>query len=119
MQTRRHSTSCFYFQVQATCQELTKLGHEAFSYRVDCSKKEEIFKAAEQVREEVGNISVLVNNAGTASFKMVMDMNDGDVERTFAVNTLCHFWVRDEVCDLILNHVLVCIGLVHSLCTLS
>ena len=84
----------FFFQVHATCQELITRGHEAFSYRVDCSKKEEIFKAAEQVREEVGNISVLVNNAGTASFKMVMDMDGRDVERTFAVNTLCHFWVR-------------------------
>ena len=83
------------FQVHATCQEFIALGHEAFSYRVDCSKREEIFKTAQQVREEVGNISVLVNNAGTASFKMVTDMSETDAELTYAVNTLCHFWVRD------------------------
>ena len=89
-------TFCSLFQkVHETCQELTSLGHDAFSYRVDCSKKEDVFKTAEQVREEVGNISVLVNNAGVAAFKMVMDMNDGDMERTFSVNTLCHFWVRN------------------------
>ena len=81
-------------KLQSVRDELIALGKEAFSYAVDCSRKEEIYAAAERVKEEVGDVSILVNNAGVVSGYNVLDLTDEQVELTMKVNTLAHFWVR-------------------------
>ena len=74
--------------------EIRELGNEVFAYVCDCSKREEVYRTAHQVREEVGDVAVLVNNAGIVSGKKLLDSEDGETEKVFAVNTLAHFWVR-------------------------
>ena len=74
--------------------EIREKGRDAHSYVVDCSKKEEVYRAAKQVREEVGDVAVLVNNAGIVTGRKFLETKDESIERTFAVNTLAHFWVR-------------------------
>ena len=81
-----------------TCSQLTSQGHEAFAYVVDCSKREEVYQAAEKVKEEVGNVSVLVNNAGTMAGKSILEFDDEDIERTIGINLLAHFWVSQVCC---------------------
>ncbi len=76
-----------------TCSELTSQNYEAFSYVVDCSKKDEVYRAAEKVKEEVGNVSILVNNAGTMAGKSILEFDDEDIEKTIGINILAHFWV--------------------------
>ena len=76
-----------------TCSELTSQGHEAFAYVVDCSKKEEIYKAAQRVKEEVGNVSVLVNNAGILNGKLIVDLEDEKIQQLIDINFLSHYWV--------------------------
>ncbi len=49
-----------------------------------------------QVRSEVGDVTVLVNNAGIVSGKKFYDIPDKMVDLTFQVNTLAHLWVRDN-----------------------
>ena len=83
-------------KVRGVCDELKALGGEAFAYRVDCSKREEIYAAADRVREEVGNVSILVNNAGVYSFKLFSDTEEGDFERTINVNFMAHYWVSER-----------------------
>ena len=59
-----------------------------------------MYRCTKQVQEEVGNVAVLVNNAGIVAGKKVMESEDESIERTFAVNTLAHFWVRaNTVCN--------------------
>ena len=79
--------------VRAVADEIREMGNEVFPYVCDCSKKEEVYRVAAQVKEEVGDVAVLVNNAGVVSGKKFMENNDASVERTFGVNTLSHFWV--------------------------
>ena len=81
-------------KLHQTCSEITSQGKEAFAYVVDCSDKKQIYETADKVREEIGNVSVLVNNAGIVVFKNIMDMTDEQVEATFKVNTFAHFWVK-------------------------
>jgi len=80
--------------VHAVADEIREMGNEVFPYVCDCSKKEEVYRVAAQVKEEVGDVAILVNNAGVVSGRRFVENDDASVERTFGVNTLAHFWVK-------------------------
>ncbi|KIY69505.1 retinal short-chain dehydrogenase/reductase [Cylindrobasidium torrendii FP15055 ss-10] len=61
-------------------------------YQCDVSKWSEIERVAKQVQEEVGNPTVLVNNAGVVQGKLILDLSPRDIEQTFGVNLCSHFW---------------------------
>lgn len=46
-----------------------------------------------QVKEEVGDVTILINNAGVVTGKPFLNTPDHMVERSFLVNALSHFWV--------------------------
>lgn len=70
-------------------------GTDVHAYVCDCSNREDIYKVADQVRREVGDVTVLINNAGVMSGQTIVDSSDESIEKTFRVNTLAHFWVRN------------------------
>ncbi len=41
----------------------------------------------------MGDITILVNNAGIVTGKRFLESSDSAIEKTFQVNTLAHFWV--------------------------
>ena len=49
-----------------------------------------------QVRSEVGDVTVLVNNAGVVSGKDFYDLPEKMIELTLRVNTIAHLWVREH-----------------------
>lgn len=59
---------------------------------VDISKREEVYKAAAEIKENFGNVTLLLNNAGVVSGRALLDTPDHLIERSFNVNTLAHFW---------------------------
>ncbi|XP_053961767.1 estradiol 17-beta-dehydrogenase 11 [Anastrepha ludens] len=61
-------------------------------YVVDISKKEEVYKAAEVIRNEIGDVTLLINNAGVVSGRYLLDTPDHLIERSFNVNVMAHFW---------------------------
>ncbi|XP_060635246.2 estradiol 17-beta-dehydrogenase 11-like [Anolis sagrei] len=78
--------------VEETAEECRKLGATAHAFVVDCSKREDIYKTAEKVKEEIGDVSILMNNAGVVSPIDVMSTDDRDIQKTFEVNILAHYW---------------------------
>ncbi|NXM10788.1 RDHE2 dehydrogenase, partial [Ploceus nigricollis] len=62
------------------------------SYVCDCSKRQDIYRVADQVKKEVGDVSLLINNAGVVIGKRFLDSPDSLVEKTMEVNTMAHFW---------------------------
>ena len=46
------------------------------------------------MKEDVGEVTVLINNAGIVSGKKFFDVSDDMADLTFKVNTAAHFWVR-------------------------
>jgi all-trans-retinol dehydrogenase (NAD+) len=50
-------------------------------------------RIADQVRGEVGDPIVVVNNAGVVSGQHLIDLAPEQIERTFAVNVLALYWV--------------------------
>ncbi|XP_068860876.1 epidermal retinol dehydrogenase 2-like [Aphelocoma coerulescens] len=62
------------------------------SYICDCSKRQDVYRVADQVKKEVGDVSILINNAGIVIGKRFLDSPDSLVEKTMDVNTMAHFW---------------------------
>ncbi|KAG7236658.1 hypothetical protein INR49_000639 [Caranx melampygus] len=82
---------------QEGMKETTKLAKQSgasrvHSYLCDCSDKNEVYRVADQVKREVGDVSILVNNAGIVTGKKFMDAPDSLIEKTMEVNTMAHFW---------------------------
>ncbi|NXT99334.1 RDHE2 dehydrogenase, partial [Buphagus erythrorhynchus] len=62
------------------------------SYVCDCSKRQDVYRVADQVKKEVGDVSILINNAGIVIGKRFLDTPDSLVDKTMEVNTMAHFW---------------------------
>ncbi|XP_036599901.1 short-chain dehydrogenase/reductase family 16C member 6-like [Trichosurus vulpecula] len=62
------------------------------AYTCDCSKRREIYKVAEQVKKEVGDVTILINNAGVVTGKPFLEISDDLVEKSFLVNAFAHIW---------------------------
>ncbi|XP_032152029.1 epidermal retinol dehydrogenase 2 isoform X2 [Sapajus apella] len=78
-------------------EETRKMAREAGATRVhaytcDCSRKEEVYRVADQVKKEVGDVSILINNAGIVTGKNFLDCPDELMEKTFDVNFKAHLW---------------------------
>ncbi|EDL20234.1 dehydrogenase/reductase (SDR family) member 8, isoform CRA_a [Mus musculus] len=78
--------------IEETAAKCRKLGAQAHPFVVDCSQREEIYSAAKKVKEEVGDVSILVNNAGVVYTADLFATQDPQIEKTFEVNVLAHFW---------------------------
>jgi len=77
---------------EETAEMIRKEGGKAFTYTVDVSNNEIIYKFVEQVKNEVGDITILVNNAGIVSGTPLLETSDGKILKTFQVNVFSHFW---------------------------
>lgn len=78
--------------IEETAAKCRKLGAQVHPFVVDCSQREEIYSAARKVKEEVGDVSILVNNAGVVYTADLFATQDPQIEKTFEVNVLAHFW---------------------------
>ncbi|EAW86784.1 hCG2036686, isoform CRA_b [Homo sapiens] len=71
-----------------------KGGKKVFPYTCDCSNRQEVYRVADQVRKEFGDVTILVNNADLVTGKPFLDIPDHMVEKSFLVNAITHFWVN-------------------------
>lgn len=55
-----------------------------------------IASAAAEVRAALGNPTVLINNAGVARGKTILDTTEKDINLTFKVNTFAHYYLAQE-----------------------
>ena len=84
---------------EKTLQELRDLGGRGEIYRADVSREAEVISMLERVRNDLGPVDVLVNNAGVTNF---MDFGDLDAvtdeiwDRIFAVNVKGTFYCSRE-----------------------
>ena len=64
----------------------------ALGFVCDVSRREEVYRVAEQVKVAAGPVDILINNAGIVSGKQLLDIPDEKIVMTFAINTLALFW---------------------------
>lgn len=78
--------------IEETAAECRKLGAQAHAFVVDCSVREDIYSSAKKVKAEIGDVSILVNNAGVVYTSDLFATQDPQIEKTFEINVLAHFW---------------------------
>uniref|UniRef100_A0A7N6FFY6 Short-chain dehydrogenase/reductase 3 n=1 Tax=Anabas testudineus TaxID=64144 RepID=A0A7N6FFY6_ANATE len=78
---------------EKTAELARELGVRVHTYTVDLSKRRDIYEAADTVRAEVGDVSILVNNAGVVAGRRLLDCPDELLERTLLVNCHALFWM--------------------------
>lgn len=90
--------------VEETAAECKRLGAKVHAFVVDCSNREEIYSAAKKVKAEVGDVSILINNAGVVYTSDVCTTQDAQIEKTFEVNVLAHFWTTKAFLPAMMNN---------------
>ncbi|XP_030071438.1 retinol dehydrogenase 10 isoform X2 [Microcaecilia unicolor] len=72
--------------------ELPHCSLQVHAYTCDVSKRESVYLTADRVRREVGDVYLLLNNAGVVSGHHLLECPDELIERTMMVNCHAHFW---------------------------
>lgn len=78
---------------EETARMIKEKGGKAYAYKVDVTDKNVVYETANKVKKEVGDVTILVNNAGIVIGKKFLDLDDKMVEKVFCVNVMSHFWV--------------------------
>ena len=78
--------------VEKTAREVRSLGSQAHAYHVDVSDFHKVTVSAERVRNEVGEVDILINNAGTCKVLPFTDITASEIRKTINVNLMSHFW---------------------------
>ncbi|MBN3278688.1 RD10A dehydrogenase, partial [Polyodon spathula] len=73
-------------------EEVPPFQPQVYTYVCDVGKRESVYLTAEKVRREVGDVDVLINNAGVVSGHHLLECPDELIERTMMVNCHAHFW---------------------------
>jgi len=66
-------------------------GRKAYTYKVDVTNREAVYKTAAIVKQDAGIVTMLLNNAGIVNGKNILDLDDKIVEKVMQVNALSHF----------------------------
>ncbi|XP_046370313.1 estradiol 17-beta-dehydrogenase 11-like [Haliotis rufescens] len=82
--------------MENTADVVRAVGAKVSTYTCDVSSVDDIKDVAERLREDVGGVDVLVNNAGVLNGGTILEMTSADIRKTFEVNTLAQFWTVRE-----------------------
>ncbi|KAI0996276.1 hypothetical protein K3495_g11904 [Podosphaera aphanis] len=67
-----------------------------YFYRADVTSVAEIAETAAAIRKDHGDPTVLINNAGIGTLKSIIESEEKNIQDTFNVNTVSHFWMARE-----------------------
>ncbi|XP_076766781.1 estradiol 17-beta-dehydrogenase 11 [Xylocopa sonorina] len=79
--------------LEDTVQEIRRDGGKCWGYYCDITNREEVYKMTKTVQIEVGSVTLLINNAGYVCGKTLWELPDHEIERTYKVNVLSHYWI--------------------------
>ena len=80
---------CVVFDIQdasATVQEAKSMGVNASFLKVDVTDSEAVNSAVSEVSSSLGNISILINNAGITRDNLLMRMKEEDWDKVIQIN---------------------------------
>ena len=82
--------------VEETARIVNAEGGKAWWYKCDVTNSSKVSETALRVKEDVGDVTMLVNNAGIVTGKNFTELTEDDFKRTLGVNALAHVWVCDS-----------------------
>ncbi|KAJ8260011.1 hypothetical protein GJAV_G00176070 [Gymnothorax javanicus] len=104
--------------LKETCEEISQTGTECHYFLCDVGNREEVYRQATVVREKVGDVTILVNNAAVVHGKSLMESDDNALLKSQNINTLGQFWTTKAFLPRMLelqNGHVVCINSILSL----
>ncbi|KAL0109617.1 hypothetical protein PUN28_014575 [Cardiocondyla obscurior] len=78
---------------EETVKEIQEFGKTAYAYQCDVTKREDIFLIAEKIKKEIGDVTILVNNAGIMPTRCFLDFTAEEIIKIFNINILAHMWM--------------------------
>ncbi|MDD5713007.1 MAG: SDR family oxidoreductase, partial [Smithellaceae bacterium] len=79
--------------LQETAESIRKKGVSVYARAFDISDREAVYQAAEWVRKNVGQVDVLINNAGVVFTGEILDLPDDKHKKHVDVNLLGTLWM--------------------------
>lgn len=67
-------------------------GQDVQSFVCDVSDRQAVYELAGRVRDAMGPVSILVNNAGILRAAPLLELDDGAIEKMISVNLTAQFW---------------------------
>lgn len=81
--------------ISDTLQELERIGFVK-SWKVDISDRQQLISASNEVKQEMGKIDVLINNAGVIVGKYFLEHTEEDILRTMDINANAPMFVTKQ-----------------------
>ncbi|EGI58184.1 Short chain dehydrogenase/reductase family 16C member 6 [Acromyrmex echinatior] len=63
-----------------------------YAYKCNVADREEVLRVAKKVKEEVGDVTILINNAGIVFVKSFLNQSPDEIIRVIDVNVIAHYW---------------------------
>ena len=83
---------------EETVKDIKALGAtKAASYKCDVSNRDEVIAVVNKVAQEVGPVTVLVNNAGIMPTKPFLETTPEELRKIFDINMMAHFWLLQAI----------------------
>ena len=82
--------------LEETVRTVKERGGQALVVLADVSDREAVRRAALFTRTEMGEVTLLFNNAGIMPCKPIMSYSESEVEKIFSVNVYSQFWTVKE-----------------------
>jgi short-subunit dehydrogenase involved in D-alanine esterification of teichoic acids len=61
---------------------------------VDVTDYDQVVAKAQQVRTQIGDVTILVNNAGIMPTHPLLQQTKEEIRKVFDINVMAHFWVK-------------------------
>lgn len=92
-----HTTCLLLLDIDIKALQQTKTLLEpcssVFIYECDITDRKMVYKVADDIKRDVGDVVILINNAGVVCGMNLLDLPDEQIIRTIEVNALAHFWI--------------------------
>ncbi|XP_065347527.1 short-chain dehydrogenase/reductase family 16C member 6-like [Cloeon dipterum] len=80
---------------EQVAKEIKSLGGTAAAFCCDVTDRQKVLELAKQAKEQVGPVTILINNAGIMPCKPLEKHSEQDIRKNFDVNIISHFWMLE------------------------
>lgn len=79
-------------KAESVVAEIEQLGRRAVFVEADVSNRDQVFSAVDRAASELGSFDVLVNNAGIAQVRPLLEVTQEEMEKIFSINVNGVLW---------------------------